>query len=187
MDSGKVKSVFIFIILVAVLFYFGNLTAREAAFSIADTDQSVQFLETVAVLDAIDFDLDFVNSLGGTAIRTDVYVQPLSPSDAGRDNPFRRSNPSTLFQSSQDVFSGQGDVRSIQEILSPSASSDDSQSPVEKQGAVVPVEESEEDSEGVPQNVSVPPAEEQSPATPKGAEEGESENPPESPSATLTR
>ena len=144
MNSAKIKSVFIFIILTSVLFYFNNLIARESTFTIEDTEQSAQFLDIVAVLNDIQFDLDFVGSLGDTVIKTDVYIQPLSPSDAGRDNPFRKSNPSVLFESPQDVFSGQGEVRAIIEGEVPSPGLSDSQLLVEEQGTAVLLEEGQD-------------------------------------------
>lgn len=184
MNSGKIKSVFIFIVLTGVLFYFGHLLAREPMFSIEDTEQSARFLDAVAVLNDIQFDLDFVNSLGDTAIKTDVYIRPLSPSDAGRDNPFRKSNPSALFERPQDVFSGQDQIRSIQEELPPPASSEILAELTEEERLFI---ES--------QNIVVPPAEEQS-VVPLAEdpvvvvpEEGEIqiEESPDPPSATLTR
>ena len=187
MNSGKIKSVLIFIVLIGILFYFGNLIARESTFSIEDTEQSARFLGIVAVLQDIAFDLDFVNSLGDTAIKTDVYVQPLSSSDFGRDNPFRKSDPSILFESPQDVFSGQGEVRAIREVLPPP--SPDIRLPVEDQGVAVPSAE-----EFVEQQVSVPPTEgfveEQVPVDEKLFEESVDDPAGEGsdlPSATLTR
>ncbi len=140
MNSGKVKSVFIFIILTGILFYFGDLVARESAFSIEDTEQSARFLDIVAVLNDIQFDLDFVNSLGDTAIKTNVYIQPLSSSDAGRDNPFRKSSPSALFESPQDVFPSQEEVRAIFEGEVPPPIPPDLRSLLEGQDIVVPSE-----------------------------------------------
>lgn len=102
MDLQKVKSLFFFLVLAALLFYFGHTIARESG-SAGYSEQSARFLGIVAVLDTIQFDLDFVNSLGDTSIKTDVFVPSLSRGDSGRDNPFMKSNPSASFTSFSDI------------------------------------------------------------------------------------
>lgn len=162
--NPKIKSIFIFIVLTGVLFYFANLVARESGFTIEDTGHSARFLDIVAVLGDIQFDLDFINSLGDTAIKTDVYIQPLSSSDAGRDNPFKKSSPSTLFQSPGDVFPGQGQVRAIEEAPSAPPAA---QLPAGGEDFVAPSE--------VPQDFVAPSEEEQRVSVPSEESFGEEE------------
>ena len=106
MDSQKVKSLFFFLVLTALFFYFGHTIAREPGAAAALSEQPTQFFDVIAVLDSIQFDFDFINSLSDTAVKTEVYVPPLSPSDSGRDNPFMRSTPSVFFSSSPGVPTG---------------------------------------------------------------------------------
>ena len=87
-----------FIVLTGMLFYFGNMVARKSNPATASSEQSARFLDIVAVLDTIQFDLDFINSFGNATINTDAYVEPISNiSNDGRDNPFMKSNPYTAF------------------------------------------------------------------------------------------
>ena len=103
MEAQKTKSVLIFIALTGLFLYIGNMVAREPESTTTRSERSVRFLNSVAVLDNIHFDFDFINALGNTTIKTDVYIQPPSFSDTGRDNPFMRSNPSVFFGSQQGV------------------------------------------------------------------------------------
>ena len=195
MDTAKIKSVLIFNALSALLFYFAHTAARESTFSVEDTDQSAQFLDTVAFLNDLQFDLDFVNSLGDTAVKTDVYVRPLSLSDSGRDNPFRRSSPSVLFEGPQDVFSDQSEVRSIQEELSSPASQVLSEEQVlaeEQSTAVLPGAGEQQDSiapSSDEQSFTEEQEEEQDVSLPeeRDAESQSEVSPPDPSSATLTR
>ena len=106
MDSQKVKSLLLFLVLTALFFYFGHTIAREPGSVVVQSEQSTRFLDVIAVLDSIQFDFDFINSLSDTAIKTDEPVPLLSPSDSGRDNPFMRSNPSAFFAGSSGVPTG---------------------------------------------------------------------------------
>ena len=128
MDLQKVKSLLLFLVLTALFFYFGHAVARESESAVVQSEQSMRFLDAIAVLDSIQFDFDFINSLSDTAIKTEVYVPPLSPSDLeGRDNPFMRSNSSVFFSglpgvsASADVFDDSGVVR--EEVFAPPAAS----------------------------------------------------------------
>ena len=118
MDLQKVKSLLLFLVLTGLFFYFGHSVARESDSAVVQSEQSMRFLDAIAVLDSIQFDFDFINSLGDTAIKTEVYVPPVPPSDSkGRDNPFMRSDSSPFFSGSSgistgaDVFNASEDVR----------------------------------------------------------------------------
>ena len=104
----KIKSVLIFFVLVFVLFYFGSMIAPEPEVSF-EGERSARFLDVVAVLDTIEFDFEFINSFGTTALKTDVVISPISPSDSGRDNPFKRSDTPTAGGSFDptSLFSGE--------------------------------------------------------------------------------
>ena len=103
MDTQKTKSIFTFILLTGVFLYVGNMAAREPQYTATRSGRSTQFLNDVAVLDRIQFDLDFINAFGNTTIKTEVYIPPITPSETGRDNPFMKSNPSTFFGGTQNI------------------------------------------------------------------------------------
>lgn len=173
MDPQKIKSLFLFLILAALFFYFGHSIAREPGSSVVQSEQSTRFLDVIAVLDSIQFDFDFINSLSDTSIKTDVYVPPLSLSDSGRDNPFMRSNPSTPFSGLPGVSTDAAvldDSAFVREEVFGSPSEDAVQQPLD--GAVPP-----QDSPLVfPED-----------SSPEQQEEDQSVSPSPSSSATLTR
>ncbi|MCY4577381.1 MAG: hypothetical protein OXB96_03115 [Candidatus Kaiserbacteria bacterium] len=193
MTSQKIKSVFIFIVLVGVLFYFGHLFARESQATSPVDDLSSRFLAVVAVLDSIQFDFAFLNSLGSSAVRTDVYIQPLSSSGVGRDNPFMRSGPSTPFRGSQEVPTG------VEGLVDPGATPEGgttpslSPTPQQTVGAVSPASSppvQQEDQLTSPDILFQTPQENQStsPETSVPAsQDDQSTSPPTPSSATLTR
>ena len=103
MDTQKTKSIFTFIILAGMFLYVGNMAARESQYTATRSGRSTQFLNDVAVLDSIQFDFNFINSFGDTTIKTDVFIEPITPSETGRDNPFMKSNPSAFFGDTQNI------------------------------------------------------------------------------------
>ena len=174
MDSQKIKSLFLFLVLTALFFYFGHAIAREPGSSVVQSEQSTRFLDVIAVLDSIQFDFDFINSLGDTSIKTDVYVPPLPLSDSGRDNPFMRSNSSTPFSGLPGVSTDAAvldDSAFVREEVFGSPPDDVVQRPLD--GAVPP-----QDSTLVFPEDSSPEPEQQ---------EDQSGSPPPASSATLTR
>ena len=174
MDQQKIKSLFIFIILTVILFYLGNMVARKSNPATVNSEQSTKFLDTVAMLDTIQFDFDFINSLGSGTIKTDVYIQPLSNSDVGRDNPFMRSNPSSSFGNPNDI------PTNFDTINAPGIPGiEESQGGVEYINNTAPVQQSPPDT--------VPSGEQSQGLLEELPQENQPEPAQELPSATLTR
>ena len=96
MNFEKIKSALVFFALIFILFYFGNMIARQPDISFGG-NRSARFLSVVAVLDTINLDFDFINSFGNASLRTDVYIPKVSPSEFGRDNPFMKSSAPASF------------------------------------------------------------------------------------------
>ena len=181
MNLQKVKSLLLFLVLAALFFYFGHAVAREPGSAVVQSEQSTRFFDIIAVLDSIQFDFDFINSLSDTAINTDTYDPSLSSPDSGRDNPFMRSDVSTPFSGLSGVSTGVAefaDSRAVREEFSEPLSETVFQQPLE--GVVPP-----QDSDLVSPEDPSPEQQEDQPVSPPSPPLPVS--PPPSPSATLTR
>ena len=98
MNAQKIKLILFFIVSTVVFFYAGHRFARQAEANLAaDWEQSVSFLEVVNNLSTIQFDFDFIDSLGNTDFLTGAYVpRAVRPLNIGRDNPFRKFDQSSV-------------------------------------------------------------------------------------------
>lgn len=92
----KVKIIVFFIVSVVILFYIGHKLAREEKVNFTDSQtESAFFLEIITGLNAIQFDIDFINSLSAAAITSGNSAPKDVPQyDTGRENPFTKHDAS---------------------------------------------------------------------------------------------
>ena len=76
MNTQKIKSILLFIVLAVIFFYAAHRFARHTEVDLtAAGGQSVSFLEVVNNLSTIQFDFEFIESLGTAKLLTREYVQ----------------------------------------------------------------------------------------------------------------
>ena len=103
MNTQAIKSIVFFLILTAVLFFGAHKIASTPDVKFEElSTRAATFIELVAALEGIDFDIDFVESLvvRGNAGSSSVQVPPLSTAP-GRQNPFAPANARSSSFSSE--------------------------------------------------------------------------------------
>ncbi len=89
MYRQTIKSLIIFIALIAIMFYIAHSFARESKteHTLNETRAST-FLDLTLKLQGITFDIDFVKSLSAVGTAEPAIAETLSRSQVGRPNPF---------------------------------------------------------------------------------------------------
>lgn len=105
MRSQQVKSLIFFFLILGIVFYVANLLVRVPGTIIEeDESRSQVFLSLVERLEAVDFDLDFIDAFSQDLfISRSPNVQRIAPV-VGRANPFTDSGQSAPFPSPQEVI-----------------------------------------------------------------------------------
>ena len=90
MNNQMIKSLVIFFVIVAVLFYGAYSIAPEGEKELQGGGHTGTFLDLVQALQGIDFDLAFIATLPDAPIpvQRSVVRESISPSQVGRPNPF---------------------------------------------------------------------------------------------------
>ena len=126
MQAQKIKTMFFFILIGALLFYAANFLAREPDIAIEDDQsRSHMFLELVEHLSTITFDLDFINTSSRDLFVVRLSNVPRRASTTGRENPFAkfgrsvRDEPPVVLSGSSggSGFVGENAVLDNQEVV----------------------------------------------------------------------
>ena len=89
MNTAKIKSIVLFFIVAAFIFYTSNTFSRDGKTDLGQgQERSTAFLEAVEMVENIHIDVDFINSLGKGQLETKVRKPRLPNQGIGRDNPF---------------------------------------------------------------------------------------------------
>ena len=100
MNKDGIKSLAIFLVITGVIFYGAHIFAgdSEVTFS-TENARSTTFLNLVQVLNGIEFDLDFVQSLGSGrgGVQNPVIIQDVYDGRTGRANPFAPASSQNTF------------------------------------------------------------------------------------------
>ena len=100
MNKEILKSLIIFLVLTAAVFYGAHLFAADSEVTFStENARSTTFLNLVQVLQGIEFDLAFIESLNSQqrGLRRPVVVREVFDGRTGRSNPFAPASPQNTF------------------------------------------------------------------------------------------